>query len=106
MKRVRELGKGGVQSYLIEQVELHGGVAEHFETPGKVGPPDLLVIWPHRLRWSAPDIHFVETKTEGGVLKPWQKRDHARRRKLGCIVAVIWSVEQADNYVRRHGTFK
>lgn len=100
-RRVRELGTRSIQSYLMWLVEEHDGVAEHFTTPGKIGPPDLLITWPRRGR--AADIHFVETKTVGGVLKPWQKRDHARRRKMGCTVVVLWTEEQCLIYANRHG---
>ncbi len=90
---IRELGKGGVQSYLMELVEAAGGMPEHFATPGKVGPPDLIITWPYA------NIHFAETKTKDGKLEPWQIRDHERRRKLGCIVVVIWTKDQAEFYV-------
>jgi hypothetical protein len=95
---VLELGKGGVQDYLFEQVELHGGMCEHFSSPGKVGVPDCIVTWP---AYSFARIHFVETKTIGGKLESWQERDHKRRRKLGCFVAVIWTKKQVDLYVKR-----
>lgn len=95
---VLELGKGGVQDYLFEQVELHGGMCEHFTSPGKVGVPDCIVTWP---AFSFARIHFVETKTIGGKLESWQERDHARRRKLGCIVFVLWTKRQVEDYVER-----
>jgi hypothetical protein len=95
---ILELGKGGVQQYLFEQVEAHNGMCEHFTSPGKVGVPDCIVTWPV---FSFARIHFVETKTIGGKLETWQKRDHERREKLGCCVFVLWTKHQVDKYVER-----
>lgn len=96
---VKEMGPTGVQVYFKEQVALHGGLAEHFTTPGKKGPPDFLVTWP-AYGWAR--LHLVECKTIGGALDPWQVRDHERRRKLGCHVYVLWTKAQVDQYVARH----
>jgi hypothetical protein len=95
-RRVRELGDGGVQAYLIKQVTKHGGTAEHFQVPGKVGPPDLIIYWP------GPVVHFAETKAAGGKLEPWQERDHTRRRAMGFVVKVIWTKEQAADYALKY----
>lgn len=97
---VKELGPGGVQQYLIEQVVLHGGMAEHFTSPGKKFVPDLIITWPN---YSFAAIHFVETKTIGGKLESGQVRDHERRRKLGAHVFTIWTKTQVDTYIREHG---
>ncbi len=95
---IKELGKGGVQAYLFEQVALHGGMCEHFKSPSKVGVPDCIVMWP---AFGFARVHFVETKTIGGELSSAQDRDHKRRRKLGCHVFVIWMKNQVDEYVNR-----
>lgn len=95
---VPELGKGGVQEYLFEQVELHGGMCEHFKSPGKVGVPDCIVTWP---AYGFARIHFVETKTIGGELSSAQERDHARRRKRGASIFVLWTKKQIDEYMGR-----
>lgn len=100
---IKELGPGGVQQYLIEQVGLYGGRWDHFKSPGKIGVPDGIVTWPAH-GWAR--IHFVETKTIGGKLEPWQERDHAERRALGCFVRVIWTKSMVDTYVREYGHLK
>lgn len=82
-----------VRDYLVEQVEARGGLCELHTAPGQVGVPDCLVTWPDG------DMELVETKTKGGRLSPAQKRDHARRAKLGIKVHVLWSKEQVDQYV-------
>ena len=96
---VRELGAGGVQQYLKDRATAAGGMVEHFTSPGKKGPPDLLIHWPE-YAWAR--THFIETKTIGGILKPWQERDHKQRRKIGLKVFVIWTKTEADRYVERY----
>jgi hypothetical protein len=94
----KELGPGGVQRYLMDQVELHGGMSELFTSPGKRGVPDVINTWPE-FGWAR--IHFVETKTIDGKVKPWQQRDHDRRRMMGAQVFVIWSKAGVDSYIKR-----
>lgn len=96
-KLKRNTQESEVEEYLVEQVELHGGMCEKFNPPPK-GRPDRIVTWP---AYGFARIHFVELKTIGGKLESWQKRDHARRRKLGCHVFVIWTKKQVDDYVER-----
>lgn len=86
-----------VELYFVDQVEAHGGMAEKLTT-GRRGPPDRLVTWP---AYGFARIHFVELKTIGGKLESWQERDHARRRKLGAHVDVLWTRSMVDNYVAR-----
>jgi hypothetical protein len=89
-----------IEDYLVRRVEESGGMCEKFTSPGKRGVPDRIVTWP-RSGWA--QIHFIELKTLGGKLKPWQERDHARRKALGCHVRVLWTRDMVDNYVEEHG---
>jgi len=84
-----------VEDYLTEQVELKGGVCEKFVTPGKVGPPDRIISWPHGI------VDFAETKSKDGVLESWQERDHERRRAMGFLVVVLWSREHVNDYIHQ-----
>jgi hypothetical protein len=88
-----------VEDYLVEQTELHGAICEKHVSPGRKGPPDRIVLWPLMPPGLYPEAHFIETKCPDGVVKPWQKRDHTRRRALGFSVFVIWSKEQVDFYI-------
>ena len=88
-----------IEEYFVRQVESHGGMCEKFVSPGKKGVPDRIVTWP-AAQWAS--VHFVELKTIGGELFPWQERDHERRRRLGCFVHVIWTKSQVDAYVERY----
>ena len=81
-----------VEDYLTERVVYNGGMCEKLVTPGKVGTPDRLITWPGV-------IHFVETKAPNGVLESWQERDHARRRRLGHLVKVLWNNDMVDDYI-------
>ena len=87
--------EAAVERYLVEQVESRGALCEKF-TSARRGVPDRIVTWPGR-------VDFVETKTKGGRLSVIQERDHARRRKLGLPVYVLWSKEHVDEYIRRRG---
>ena len=98
-KLKRNTQESEIEKYLVEQVELHGGMCEKFRPPPK-GLPDRIVTWP---AYGFARVHFVELKTIGGKLESWQERDHARRRKLGCHVFVIWTKKQVDDYVERFG---
>lgn len=95
-----ELGRGGVQEYLREQITLYGGMSEHFKSPGKTGVEDLIVTWP-AAGWAR--IHFVETKTIGGVLSKRQQIVQAERRAYGAFTKNIWTKELALDYCKRYG---
>lgn len=86
-----------IENYFVSQVERCGGMAEKFDQCK--GRPDRLVTWP---RSGFATIHFVELKTIGGKLESWQERDHARRRKLGAFVFVLWTKKQIDEYIKNH----
>lgn len=83
-----------VEKHLRVSVERRGGTCEKFTSPGRVGVPDRQVSdRPGR-------IDFIETKAPNGVLKPWQKRDHERRRARGFRVYVLYTIEMVDWYMR------
>ena len=84
--------EAAVERYLVEQVESRGALCEKIKVPRYCGMPDRTVSWPGGI------LHFVETKTVGGKLSVRQKRDHAKRRKLGFYVVVIWTKKQVDDY--------
>lgn len=97
-KLKRGVREAKIEAYFVEQVERSGGMCEKFTSPGKKYVPDRIVTWP---AYGFARIHFVELKTIGGKLEPGQERDHARRRKLGCRVEVLWTRWQVDEYVLR-----
>ena len=78
-----------VESALVRRVKKLGGTAEKFTSPGRRSVPDRLVTLPDG------SIIFVELKAPGKGPTEKQARDHERRRKMGCDVRVIDSVEAA-----------
>ena len=78
-----------VENALVRRVKKLGGTAEKFTSPGRRSVPDRLVTLP------GGTIIFVELKAPGKKPTEKQARDHDRRRKLGCDVRVIDSVEAA-----------
>jgi hypothetical protein len=84
--------EAAIETYLREQVEARGGLCEKF-TPTRVGQPDRLVTWPYL------PMDLVELKAPNGEVSDMQKRDHARRAKLGVFVFVLWTKAQVDKYI-------
>ena len=78
-----------VENALVRRVKKLGGTAEKFISPGRCSVPDRLVTLP------GGAIIFVELKAPGKKPTEKQARDHERRRKMGCDVRVIDSVEAA-----------
>jgi hypothetical protein len=73
-----------VESYLVEQVQLRGGIAEKVRTIGTRGFFDRLILLP------GGKIVFCEVKRpRGGRLSPHQAARIERYVRLGATVAVI-----------------
>lgn len=93
-----------VERYLVKRVKEYGGVAEKHVSPGRRGVPDRDVMWPYKaiygVAFGQAELHWVETKAPNGALSDAQKRDHARRRKMGFKVFVLWSKPLVDWYIR------
>lgn len=83
--------EGKVRQRLKRGVEAMDGLCEPFTSPGRRGPPDVLVTLPAPI-----GMRLVETKCPDGVLESWQRRDHKRRARLGVHVSLAWSVEEVD----------
>lgn len=83
-----------IEKYLVEQVELYGGICEKHVSPGRRGVRDRVCLWPHGF------TDWVELKKPGEKPEPHQERDHARLRRLGHRVFVIDSKTAVDVYVR------
>ena len=52
-----------IEDYLVERVEARGGRCPKLVDMGRRGFPDRSPMWP------GADIHFIETKCEGGDVK-------------------------------------
>lgn len=91
-----------VEDYLVEQVELHRGIADKFVTPGRRGPPDRLITWPRNgfCKMELIEVKTVDERGNPTALDPLQVQDHKKRAAVGCIVRVIWNKAQVDEYIR------
>lgn len=78
-----------IERALCKRVKELGGLCEKFTSPGRRSVPDRLVILP------GGRIVFVELKAPGKKPTEAQKKDHERRRILGCDVRVIDTMEAA-----------
>jgi hypothetical protein len=85
--------ENAVENYLVAGVEAKGGRCPKLVDVGRKGFPDRTVLLDG-------EMIFVETKTKGGKLAPWQARYHKQLRALGFQVEVLWTVLQADEFLR------
>jgi hypothetical protein len=81
-----------IEAALVRRVTKLGGLCEKFVSPGRRSVPDRIVTLP------GGRIVFVEVKAPGKGPTELQERDHWRRRKLGCEVMVINSIEDANAF--------
>lgn len=86
-----------IEAYLKRRVETDvGGLCLKFVTDVGKGMPDRLVLLP-------PDgrVVWVEMKRKGGRLSEMQKYQHARLRKRGAEVVVLWTKAEVDEFIDR-----
>ena len=79
-----------IEKALCKRVKELKGLCEKFRSPEKRSVPDRIIT----LRSNR--IIFVELKAPGKDATKPQKRDHNKRRALGCDVRVINSIEQIN----------
>lgn len=110
-----------IEKYLRTEIAKLGGWMEKHVSPGTRGPPDNGIYWDSHsvgflfaLREMQKKATFTdpywpvitewaETKAPTGRYKVLQQRDHKRRRDMGFTVHVIWTMEQAEEYLRSRG---
>ncbi len=83
-----------VEKYFRNQIAKHGGLALKFESPGFIGVPDRLCLFPGGV------IEFVEMKRSGGKLTPWQIRAHEIFTKFGVNVHTVYSRDDVDKFIQ------
>ena len=81
-----------IEKLFVKHIKKIGGMAEKFTSPGRRSVPDRIVTLTGGI------IIFVELKAPGKTPTTNQARDHDRRRKYGCDVRVIDSIEQIDRF--------
>lgn len=85
-----------VEEYLREQVKAAGGKAYKFVSPGNVGVPDRLVLFP------GGRVVFVELKALGKKPTELQCAQHERIKRFGFAVHVASTKEMVDWIVMRY----
>lgn len=84
-----------IERKLIAGVKHAGGKAYKFVSPGNVGVPDRIVIWPNGV------IHFVELKTSKGVLSRLQGAQARELQKLQQKVFVLKGADAVVGYLEK-----
>ena len=83
-----------IERYLKKQVELLGGLALKFVSPGVSGVPDRIVLLPQG------KIIFIELKAPGKKVRPIQEYRIKIIRALGFRVEIIDSTEKVDEFIK------
>lgn len=82
-----------VEHRLVEGVKRLGGRSYKWVSPGNVGVPDRIVIWP------TGQVDFVELKTVSGRLSPRQEIVILQLADMGCSVRVLRGAEAVAGYL-------
>ena len=82
-----------IEKHFVKQVKLAGGKAYKWTSPGNVGVPDRIVLFP------PGQIFFVELKATGKKPTDLQLAKHAELKKLGHTVFIIDSKEKVDAFI-------
>lgn len=93
--------EGKLRAKLKARVEAYGGEIRAVSWLGRRFAPDVLCLFGDMV-WR-DDLHnthlFVETKAPGGKPTVGQLREHERMRASGCVVLVISTEEQLDEWL-------
>lgn len=101
-----------IRKALKARVEAYGGEIRAVSWLGRRHAPDVLCLFPGGITsrakkekdylvldmWSASHA-FIETKAPGGKPNAGQKREHERMQDAGCIVLVISTLDQLDEWL-------
>ena len=83
-----------IEKRLKKEIELIGGKAKKFVSPGSSGEPDRIVLLP------LGRIFFVETKAPGKKLRALQKYRAKELRALGFDVRCIDTIEKVESFIK------
>ena len=94
---MKEIGKTGLEAYLIKRVKEKGGARRKLKFIGVNGAPDQLV---KLKKWRRAKLVEVK-KPKGGVLALRQKREHEKlRREFGFDVVVVYTKEAVEELLK------
>lgn len=83
-----------IEKRLKKEIELIGGKALKFVSPGMSGVPDRIILLPHGR------IVFIELKAPGKKPRPIQIKRIKEIKELGFDVRVIDSIEDVLKFVK------
>lgn len=83
-----------IERRLKKEIELIGGKALKFVSPGVSGVPDRIVLLP------GGKVIFVELKASGKKLRPIQELRRKEFNKLGFDIRVIDSIEKLSELIK------
>lgn len=86
-----------IERKLVREVKAYGGKAYKFVSPGNVGVPDRIVIWPDG------EVHFIELKTQKGNVTKLQNLQIRELMRLKQKVFILWGLEGVLDYVMEYG---
>ncbi len=81
-----------LEKYFVSEIKKLGGLCYKFVSPGNSGVPDRIVVLPGV-------IHFVELKTDRGVVSPLQKRQIKKLNNLGQRAWVLYGFEDVEKFM-------
>lgn len=82
-----------IEARLVRGVKALGGRCYKWVSPGNVGVPDRIAVFP------GGDVVFIELKTETGRTRPSQDVQIARLRDLGARVVVLHGTAEVDEFL-------
>jgi hypothetical protein len=91
-----------IRKALKKRVESYGGEIRAVAWLGRRSAPDVLCLFKRLtgLGGGNEAMHpFIETKAPGGEPTDAQAREHDRLRAAGCVVLVISTIEQLDEWL-------
>ena len=86
-----------IEKKLVEGVKRLGGKAYKFVSPGNVGVPDRIVIWPDG------EVQFVELKTVNGKTTKLQDIQRKTLLRLLQTVYTLYGPEAVTEYLAKEG---
>lgn len=87
------MSESKIEKYLNERVQTCGGITRKWTSPGRVGVPDRIVIFPGNR------VYFVEVKTETGKLSVRQERERDELRSMGCNAIVVYGTGGVERFL-------
>lgn len=84
-----------IEKRLVREIRRMGGEAYKWTSPGNDGVPDRIVMLP------GGRLIFVELKADDGTLRPVQRVQIGRLRKLGQRAEVVRGAKGLEDFLER-----